>query len=89
MMLQRYDISQDGFDINVSLIKEPSETGYWIKATDVAAMQAEYATLREIVAGKRGRCPACDKWERAREFLGLPWKQYPENLKKIFDASEE
>ena len=85
MKLQRYWIGNDegqGYP-------EPCDDGDWIRAADGESLQSENAKLREIVASKSGRCPACDKWERAREFLGLPWEQYPDELKKIFDASKE
>ena len=55
----------------------------------VARLEGENKKFREIVITKNARCPACDKWERAREFLGLPWKQYPDELKKIFEESAE
>jgi hypothetical protein len=40
MKLQRYDIEQDGFDINVSLIAKASDTGTWVKASDVAELES-------------------------------------------------
>ncbi len=55
----------------------------------VARLEKENKKFREILIAKNARCPACDKWERAREFLGLPWKQYPDELKKIFEESAE
>lgn len=85
MKLQRYWVGNEegqGYP-------EPDDYGEWIKITDVEALQNENLTLRKIVAAKGKRCPMCDKWEQAREFLGLPWEQYPEEQKKIFDASEE
>jgi hypothetical protein len=40
MKLQRYDIEQDGFDINVSLIAKASDTGTWVKYSDVAELES-------------------------------------------------
>jgi hypothetical protein len=68
---------------------EPCDTGEWVKYTYFEVVRNENLALRDIVAAKGKRCPMCDKWEIAREYLGLPWKQYPDELKKIFDASEE
>jgi hypothetical protein len=73
---------------------EDSRLAYYvskaIKAGErIGMLEKENKKFREILIAKNARCPACDKWERAREFLGLPWKQYPDELKKIFEESAE
>jgi hypothetical protein len=49
MKLQRYDIEQDGFDINVSLIAKASDTGTWVKASDAEALEKRVLELEKAL----------------------------------------